>query len=97
MHVPEVLLLVTRNIDDHGCQFHGHALCYSSTQIHARITYSLSCGQILSSLLSYYNYYYHYLFIYIQPFCTMLIICNSILWRNLSIELWRMRRNNKCQ
>ena len=42
MHVPEVLLLVTQNRDDHGSQFHGHALCYSTTQIHAHITYSLS-------------------------------------------------------
>ena len=33
MHVPEVLPLVTRNRDDHGSQFHGHALCFSSTQL----------------------------------------------------------------
>ena len=48
MHVLDVLPLVTQNRDDHGTQFHGHALCHSTTQIHARLTYSLSCAQILN-------------------------------------------------
>ena len=45
-----VTVLNLNTLHDHGSQFHGHVLCYSSTLLHARLTYMLQALPICYAL-----------------------------------------------